>query len=823
MVRVRIRLFRLCYFLSPFVLLAWLSGAVVSAQAPSSDAGIQGAVLDPLAARVPGATVTLLHDGHATAETQADAHGHFGFAHLAPGRYQLSASAPGFQPRTLDPFVVGTGAALTVDVTLQLGLQEDVVVTASATATPASQVGSAVTVVDHTTLDALATPDVSEALRLAPGTNVAQSGARGALTSLFVRGGASNFTKVLIDGVEANDIGGAVDLSDLATTGLDRVELLREPNSVLYGSDALTGVLSLTTRRGRTRVPELSASVDAGTLHTGRQDVSLGGVVGRFDYFVDASHFQTDNRLPNNAYHNRTFASRVGWSSGRGTTVSVTARRADGTYGSPNSLDFFGIPDDSSRTSHATYAGVEFQSILGGRWIAHAQVTSLVESYRDVNPTATGEPFDPFGAGPNYLGRLVTITGANGYSVTGQAILDYGSVYPQPYETHTTRRAGSGQITGQVLRGVDLTIGGRAEHEEGSTDYTGSHASTSRTNGGAFVEARVSGHRLFATGGLAYDHNAIFRSAVTPRVSVAFYVRRPSEGSAFGATKLTFNAGTGIKAPNISQELSSLYAVVTSLPASARPTLSGLSPIGPERNRSVDAGVEQELASGRGRLRVSFFRNQFSDLIEYVSAGALPALGIPAAVAAATGYGAYVNSSSYWARGVEVSGELAVGPFVRVTGSYTHLHAVVTKSFASSALAPAINPAFPGLPIGQYGPLVGAAPFRRPANAGNLLVAFTRGRADAAVAASFVGRSDDSTFLSDGYFGTSLLLPNHDLNAGYQKVDVSAAYRATTHLRWYVSVENVLDQTYEMVFGFPALPRTVRTGVTIALGGDHRP
>jgi len=91
-----------------------------------------------------------------------------------------------------------------------------------------------------------------------PGADVVQSGGRGGTTSLFVRGASSDFNKILIDGVPANDIGGDFDFADIATTGIDRVEVLRGSNSVLYGSDAMTGVVSITTRRGRSRIPELT-------------------------------------------------------------------------------------------------------------------------------------------------------------------------------------------------------------------------------------------------------------------------------------------------------------------------------------------------------------------------------------------------------------------------------------------------------------------------------------------------------------------------------------------------------------------------------------
>ncbi len=169
----------------------------------------------------------------------------------------MTATASGFQPRTTEPVYAGPGARASVEVVLDVGpLQQDVVVTAEAGGVLQSQTGAPVTVIDSATLEALNKPDVLEALRLVPGAQIVQVGQRGGATSLFLRGGNSNFTKVLIDGMPANDIGGGFDFSQLDTAGVDRIEVLRQTNSVVYGSDALTGVVNITTRRGSSRVPE---------------------------------------------------------------------------------------------------------------------------------------------------------------------------------------------------------------------------------------------------------------------------------------------------------------------------------------------------------------------------------------------------------------------------------------------------------------------------------------------------------------------------------------------------------------------------------------
>ena len=343
--------------------------------------------------------------------------------------------ATGFQPKTTDAVFVGTGGHAAIEVTLQIGtVEQHVVVTATVGAVPQSQVGAAITVLDSGLIEALGNTELLEPLRTVPGVAVVQTGARGGATSLFVRGGASNFTKVLIDGVPANDIGGAFDFADLTTTGVDRVEVLRGSNSVLYGSDALTGVINITTTRGHSRTPDTSVSIDGGNLGTSREEASLGGAVARFDYFGAFSHLQTDNSVPNNAYRNNTFASRFGVVLGSTTSVSGTVRHIDTTFGSPNAFDYFGVADDSSQARATTYASIAAESQWSHRWSSTARFSVADQQYHLVNPSPTGLRSDP-SSFANYLGNPVTITDANGDTVSGRAILDFG----EPTRRSSTR------------------------------------------------------------------------------------------------------------------------------------------------------------------------------------------------------------------------------------------------------------------------------------------------------------------------------------------------------------------------------------------------
>lgn len=782
--------------------------------ASAQNGSFRGTVVDAQGGVVSGAGVRLLRDGEPAGQTSTDARGAFAFQSLPEGRYQVEVTAAGFEVRRTDPTFVGSPA---IRVALQIGpLQQDIVVTAAATELPQSQVGSAVTVIDSQTLQNLGKVDVLEPLRTVPGVQVVQTGPRGGTTSLFVRGGNPNFNKVLIDGVPANDIGGSFDFAQLATSGVDNVEVLRAANSVLYGSDAMSGVVSITTRRGRHRVPEAAYSIDGGNLGTFHHAASIAGAIKRFDYFSEVSRFTTDNDLANNDYRNVTYAGRFGVFAGTNTDISGTLRWTDTAYGSPNAFNYYLVADDSRQDNTKTNASITAQSQWGARLRTTARYGVADQNIHYLNPAPTGDPFDPFGFGANYLGKPVTIRGANGYTVSGRAILDFGGSYPSVFDSTATRHFLSGQGDYRIAQGVEVSGGGRFEHERG-TSKSFSLSETTRKNGGAFVEGRISAlTRVYISGGVGVEHNAVFGTATIPRVSIAVYLRNPSSTSV-GDTKVTFNAGKGIKAPSLFQEQSSLFVLI---PASS-PLAASVPPIGPERSQSFDAGIEQGLWRGRSRVRVSYFHNEFKDLIQFLSKNVLPQVGVPMAVANATAFGAYANASSFTAQGIETSAETVAGP-VKITGSYTYLDAEVTKSLSGGALFPSINPAFPGIPIGAFEPLVGARPFRRPAHSGNLVVSYARGPAQVAVSAFFAGKADDSTFLSDPFFGDSMLLPNHNLDPSYQKVDLSASYRVHRLLRWYLSLENLLNEKYEAASGFPALPATVRTGVTIAVGAAAR-
>src|SRR5581483_2093617 len=176
---------------------------------------------------------------------------------------------------------------------------------------------------------------VADALRLVPGASVVASGAVGSQTSLFLRGGNSNYVRVLVDGVPVNDAGGTLDLANLALDNVDRIEVVRGPASVLYGSDAVTGVVQIFTADGA-GPSGLRASVAGGTRGSLRASVGTSGGAAVARYSVRAAHEQTAGILPfNNQYRNDVLSGALRMAPDPRSDLRVAVRWAAGDYHYP--------------------------------------------------------------------------------------------------------------------------------------------------------------------------------------------------------------------------------------------------------------------------------------------------------------------------------------------------------------------------------------------------------------------------------------------------------------------------------------------------------
>jgi len=175
-----------------------------------------------------------------------------------------------------------------------------VVVTATRVPMPSDVLSSAVTVLRGSDLVAEGIRTVADALQHVPGATIVETGSFGGQTSLFMRGGDSDYVKVLLDGVPLNQAGGGIDLANVTTDNVDRIEILRGPASVLYGSDAMTGVVQIFTKTGAAGRTRLGAELRAGTYGSTDAALDATGGTAKLSYSARVSRFLADGLYPYN-------------------------------------------------------------------------------------------------------------------------------------------------------------------------------------------------------------------------------------------------------------------------------------------------------------------------------------------------------------------------------------------------------------------------------------------------------------------------------------------------------------------------------------------
>ena len=785
-------------------------------------AEIKGTVTDPLGAAVVSAQVELLDGTTVVATSHTDGAGTYLFAVQKPARYQVRATAPTFEATTSQAvFVTATGKA-ELNITLATKtLTDQVIVTATGTPTPEAQVGSSVSV--ETAADYRYATEAQDPLRLVPGLQITQTGQTGGTTGLSIRGGSTDANKVLIDGVPANDIGGAVEFANLDAAGIDKIEVLREPDSALYGSDALAGVVSMTTARGSTLYPLFTYAGDGGNFHSFRQQGTVGGAFRHFDYYSTFARTDTSNSLPYDAFHNGTYAGNFGWTPSTTNDLRFTVRHLSVASDQPNAILLYGIPDSANVKQHDDYYSAVWNNQTTTKW--HNQIRygglRLNYFYNDFAPTGIYDPDLDV-----YLGAPVTIKGSNGYSVNGQAIFQYGAsygdTYPNNYVAPTKRDFVYAQSDYRVNAHLVALGAFKYEAERGSTTTSGA-STTAISRGNYSYTVQLAGelkNRLYYTLGSGLEDNGLFGFAATPRASLAYYLFTPRNQGLFSGTKLNFSFGKGIKEPSIYYQSISLYDILAAQPNGAALIAQyHVRPIGAEDSRTFDGGVDQQLWNGRGRVTLTYFHNEFTNGVEFVPQSALLELGLPAASDPAVEFGAAVNSEAFRAQGAEAAMEYKVGEHLFARGGYTYLDPRVQQSFSSES-QPSYNPAFPNIAIGAFSPLVGSRPFRDAPHSGYFGLTYNRSRWYGSFTGTLVGRRDDSDFLTDAEFGNCLLLPNRNLLGAYQRLQLGGGWQVTRSLNAYTDMQNLLSEHYSEAFGFPALPFTVRAGVKISFGGE---
>ena len=428
-----------------------------------------------------------------------------------------------------------------------------VVVTATSTPMALDRVPASVTVLDGALLRAEGLSHVADALRQVPGMAVVQSGSFGAPTSLFTRGAQNNYTKVLIDGVPVNDPGGALDLGLLTLDDVERIEIVRGPTSVLYGSDAVAGVVQILTRRNAAR-PRGSLDARAGSYSTYDVEASAELPVRNGSIAVGEGHHASNGIYAfNSRYRNDVGSATLAYSPWRGARLTSTARYTDAIAHFPT--DFTGAPIDPNayRTEKRTLLGAELEQRFSA-----ARATLGVTSN-----LANGASVDP----PNAAG-------------------DVGSVLA----TRTLRQAADLRVAVPLPSALTLTVGGSAERQhQAAPDYD-------RRNAATYVELVRSAGLTTATLGARLDHSGTFGDFGTYRLSASRVLP--------GAFRARASVGTAFREPSFLESFDTPFSV-------ANPDLR------PEHTTSWEAGLEHEIASGAATLGATYFHQRFVDLIDY--------------------------------------------------------------------------------------------------------------------------------------------------------------------------------------------------------------
>ena len=818
---VRARLSRVLFFMFIAILFA-AYGAVCPA------ASIRGVVTDPSGAKVTGAVVDLLSGGKVVASAVSTADGSYQILTGVEGRFFLVVSAKSFRQLETPGFYAGKLDNIERNLVLEPEwVRESIVVTATGTPTPQAQTSAATSVLGP--LDLGPRDDMVSALRLMPGTFAVQAGQMGAQSSLFVRGGDSDSNKILVDGVSAGDLGGRFDFGPLSTTAVESAEIYRGPNSSLYGADAASGVVSLTTPHGTTSFPSLLFHGDAGNFNTSREELEVAGAHNKLDYLGAFSWLQTGNDLPNDEYHLATSAANVGWQPSGSTQIRATLHYGVDATGVPSTWDFYHIANSATEKDQDLFfsGSVDNQTTADFHQSVRYGATRKREQYNLWKQSGSGT-FDAYG---DSFGDVVTITGANGYSVTGQALLDYAGTYPQGYQLVSNRDQLVYQGDYRFTPHLTAMIGFHYEDERGAEPGSSYYTPVERTNYDYL--AAVHGDfksRFFYTLGGSLERYSLFGTQTSPRAGLSYYVLRPRKGI-FSGTRVLFNFGDAVREPSLTDQFYSLYNFLETNGGQATIQQLNITPLAAPATRTYEGGAEQALFGERVVFRTSFFHNEFGRQIEYVGLDLIPEL-LPNLTAAEQNQleqflqanGAYeqsLNTEAYRALGVETTVEGGIGRNIFLRGGYTYLDAVVQRSFANDdvALLGPI-PTYDGIPVGADSPLQGARPFRRAPHTGFFTASYATRRLTGVFTSAFVSRSDDSDFLG-GYDlngGNSLLLPNRNLDSGYAKLDLGGSFQLLSWLGIYGQAENLTGNQHIAPIGYPSLPMSFRAGLKIQWG-----
>lgn len=497
----------------------------------------------------------------------------------------LAAGAEEGQPQALDP----------------------VVVTATRTETPESQVANAITVISAEEIEARQFNDVADILRTVPGLDVVRAGGMGQQASVFLRGANANHTLMLVDGVEMNDPAnpnGSFDFGLLQTDNIERIEVVRGAASAVYGSDAIGGVINVITKKG-SGAPKFALGAQGGSYGTWKVGGAVSGGNDRGNYSLDASELQYSGfsaadklmgNKENDGLRNTTVSGRGAFNLTDELEVGATLRYNEGK----NFLDNCGGPgcDDPNywgQFNELFTRGYAHLNLFDGFW---GQTLGGAYSRTDRQYRNPYDPANPFETASDNLGEKLK--------------LDYQSVL-HLHETNT--------LTLGFEEEAD-SLSSFSEYSAGSFSSAGSIPIKTMNTTSYYAQDQVALFgRSFTTLGVRYDDNNRFGGHVTWRVNELYDVKETG-------TRVKGGFGTGFKAPTLFQLYDTLYGT-------GNPNLK------PETSQNWDIGLEQDLWEGRITLGAAYFDNQYYNLIQ--NPGPFPYRSVNTGRAESNGVETFIN------------------------------------------------------------------------------------------------------------------------------------------------------------------------------------
>jgi vitamin B12 transporter len=590
---------------------------------------------------------------------------------------------------------------------------ESVIVSATRFDIPLDQSPSSVSVITSQDIEQKQLQRASDALREVPGLSVVQTGTAGQLTSVFMRGLPSEDMQVLLDGIPINQgLSGAMNFADITTDDIDRIEIVRGPQSTIYGPRALAGVIQIFTKQG-TGTPGAMVAAEGGSYDTFREWGQSDGKINEFDYSIAGSRLDTDNARPNNNYRNTGGIADVGWSPDDQLRIGSLFTYSVSDTGNPNTIF------DPRLIDH----------FLTERW--------LIGPHIDWRPTDWWDHKFIFSYDHE---RQINDPNEDGFVGATRALfertqIDYqNNLRPTSWLTLTSGFYYSRVNAGQERPFVSQAFGPQPT-------FIGDH--TQDVAGFAQITLTPVENLIFVAGGRFDDFNE-FGGVWSYRVAGSYKMDKTN-------TTLHSSVATGFSPPS-SQDI-----------------IFGNNPnLDPEKNFGWDIGVRQELWEKRVAVDLTYFHNDLSNVIGF------------------NGLFQTLNLGAAETQGLEA--ELLAQPIPNLVliASYTYLDAEKTDNSDISQ------------PEGARLP-------RRPRNEVYFSASYLWfKKLRMVIEAKFVNAREEINFGG----------PNFDIE-DYSFVNIAAEYDVTQHFSVFGRVDNLTNEHYSEVFGFPALGRAAYGGVKL--------